>query len=170
MVSGLNNRVDAHNVVAVTREEGLAVGRPRERQALRLLGVLAEAGELGLDLVDDRLALEVEDLDARGGGGAEPVAVRREHKRINNVASLERVEVLAVSELPEHGDAVLATRGAERAVGRDGDGVDVALVAVVVSGELAAAELPHLWLVCPVHAGHSEILVDNVLLIVLGTP
>jgi hypothetical protein len=41
--------------------------------------------------------------------------------------------VFAVVEVPEHGDAVFAAR----AVGRDGDGVDVPGVAVVVCAELA---------------------------------
>lgn len=52
--------------------------------------------------------------------------------------------MLAVRELPEHGDAVLATRGAERTIGRDSDRVDVASVAVVVGLQLALAELPNL--------------------------
>ena len=168
LVTGLDHRVDAHNVVAVAREQGLAISRPRERQALGLLRVLAEAGELGLDLVDNRLALEVKDLDARGSRSAQPVAVRRKDEGIDNVAGLKRIEVLAVGKLPKHGNAVLAARSAERAIRRNGHRVDVALVAVVVGGELAAAELPHLLLVCSGQR-HSAILVD-ILLIVQSTP
>lgn len=143
MVS-LDHRVDANDIVAVTSEQSLAVRRPGKRQALGLRRVLAEARELGLELINDRLALQVEDLDARGSGSAQPVAVGRENKRVDNVTGLQRVEVLAIRKLPEHRDAVLATGRAERAIGRDGDGVDVALVAVVVGGQLAAAELPDL--------------------------
>jgi hypothetical protein len=94
--------------------------------------------------VNDRLALKVEDLDRAGGGGAEPVAVGGEDKGVDNVTSLERVEVLAVVEVPKHGDAVLATRGSEGSVGGDGKGVDVTGVTVVVGLELALGELPNL--------------------------
>lgn len=87
---------------------------------------------------------QVEDLDARRGRGAEPVAVGREDERVDVVAGLERVEVLALVEVPEHRDAVLAARRAERAVRRDGDGRDVAGVAEVVGLELALGELPDL--------------------------
>jgi hypothetical protein len=53
--------------------------------------------------------------------------------------------VLALVEIPEHRDSVLAARRRERAVGRDGDGVDVAGVAVVVRLQLELLELPDLW-------------------------
>lgn len=52
--------------------------------------------------------------------------------------------MLAVRQLPQHGDTVLAAGGAERSVWGDGDGVDVAGVAVVVGLELALGELPNL--------------------------
>jgi hypothetical protein len=90
------------------------------------------------------LALEIEDLHARRRGRAEPVAVRREDEGVDDVASLERVQVLALVEVPQHRDAVLAPGRGERAVGRDGDGVDVPGVAVVVGLELELLELPHL--------------------------
>ena len=60
------------------------------------------------------------------------------------VVGVQGVEVLRLVEVPEHGGAVLATRGAEGAVGGDGDGVDVAGVADVVGLELAGGELPNL--------------------------
>ena len=59
------------------------------------------------------LALKVEDLDARCSCRAEPVAVGREDKGIDNVTGLERVQVLALVEVPEHGDTVLAAGGRE---------------------------------------------------------
>lgn len=82
------------------------------------------------------LALKVENLDAAGGGSAEPVTVGGEDKGVDNVTGLEGVEVLALVEIPKHGDTVLAAGGSKRAVGRDGDGVDVASVAVVVGSTL----------------------------------
>ena len=56
----------------------------------------------------------------------------------------ERVEVLGLVEIPEHGGAILAAAGAEGAVGRDGHGVDVAGVADVVGLDAAGGELPDL--------------------------
>ena len=90
------------------------------------------------------LALKVEDLDARRGRRAEPVTVGGEDKGVDNIASLERVQVLALVEVPEHGDTVLATGGREGTVGGDRDGVDVTRVAVVVGLELELREFPDL--------------------------
>jgi len=52
--------------------------------------------------------------------------------------------VLGLVKIPEHGGTVLATRGAQRTVGGDGDSVDVTGVTDVVSLELAGGELPNL--------------------------
>lgn len=90
------------------------------------------------------LALEIENLDAARGRRAEPVPVRAEDQSVDHVAGLKGVEVLSVIEIPEHGNAILATRGSKRAIGGDRDRVDVASVAVVVCPELALGELPDL--------------------------
>lgn len=52
--------------------------------------------------------------------------------------------MLPVVQVPEHGDTVFTTRRRKGSVGRDGEGVDVAGVAVVVRLELALVELPDL--------------------------
>lgn len=52
--------------------------------------------------------------------------------------------MLALVEIPEHGDAVLATGRGERTIGGDGDGVDVADVTVVVGLQLELLEFPDL--------------------------
>lgn len=134
---------DTNAVVRKTREQGLAIGRPSERQALWALEVVVRE-RVWLEFIDDRLGLEVKDLDARRGRRAEPVTVRGEDERVDNVTSLERVEVLAIVEVPKHGDAVFATGSGERSIGGDGEGVDVTGVAVVVGLELALVELPDL--------------------------
>ena len=90
------------------------------------------------------LALKVENLDARCSRRAEPVAVGRENKGVDDVTGLERVEVLALVQVPDHSDTVLAAGCRERTIGRDRDGVDVAGVAVVVGLELELRELPDL--------------------------
>ena len=90
------------------------------------------------------LALKVEDLDARCGRSTPPVAVGGEDEGVDDVTCLERVQVLALVQVPEHSDAVLAAGGRERTIRRDGNGVDVAGVAVVVGLELELRELPDL--------------------------
>ena len=92
----------------------------------------------------DLLALKIEDLDAGSSGSAEPVSVGGEDEGVDNVAGLKGVQVLALVKVPEHGDAVLAAGRSKRTIGGDGDGVDVAGVAVVVGLELELGELPHL--------------------------
>ena len=74
------------------------------------------------------------------------------------IAGVERVEVLRLVEVPEHGGTVLAAGGAERTVGGDGDGVDVAGVTDVVGLETAGSELPNLFtsLVSFSHFSHEE--------------
>jgi len=52
--------------------------------------------------------------------------------------------VLALVEIPEHSLTVTATRSAERAVGRNSDGVDEGLVGRKRSAELASGEVPDL--------------------------
>ena len=131
-------------VVGVTSEQSLAIGAPGQGHALRLPALLADLHVLGLQLINLRLLLEVEDDDARGGGSAQPVAVGREDKGVNLVTGGERVQVLGLVQVPEHGGTVLATGGAERAIGGDGDGVDVTGVTDVVSLDTAGSELPDL--------------------------
>lgn len=134
------------DVVGVASEQGLAVGAPGEGHALGVAGVLGAGGrEVRLELVDLGLLLEVKDDDAGGGGGAEPVAVGREDEGVDLVVGVQGVQVLGLVQVPQHGGAVLAARGAQRAIGGDGHGVDVAGVADVVSLQLAGGELPDLF-------------------------
>jgi len=52
--------------------------------------------------------------------------------------------VLAIVEVPKHGNTVLASGSGEGSIGRDGEGVDVTSVTVVVGLQLALVELPDL--------------------------
>jgi hypothetical protein len=134
----------ADTVVGVSGEQRLAVGAPGQGDALGLPALLANLNVLGLQLVNLALLLEVEDDDAGGGGGAQPVAVGREDKGVDLVTGGQRVEVLGLVQVPQHGGSVLATGGAQGAIGRDGDGVDVASVTDVVGLDAAGSEFPDL--------------------------
>lgn len=131
-------------VVGVTSEQSLAVSAPGQADTLGVAALLALLDVLGLELVNLALLLEVEDGDAAGGSSAQPVAVGGEDEGVDLVTGVEGVEVLGLVEIPEHGGAVLATGGAERSIGGDGDGVDVAGVTDVVGLETAGSELPNL--------------------------
>lgn len=131
-------------VVGVTGEESLAVSRPGEGDTLRLTALLANLHVLRLKLINLALLLEVEDDDAGGGGSAQPVAVWREDESVDLVTGGQRVQVLALVQVPQHGGTVLATGGAQGAVRGDGDGVDVAGVTNVVGLNAAGSELPDL--------------------------
>ena len=52
--------------------------------------------------------------------------------------------MLAVVEIPEHGDPILSAGGGEGAIGGDGESVDVASVAEVVRLQLALVQFPDL--------------------------
>jgi len=92
----------------------------------------------------DPLALEVKNFDAASSSGTQPVPVGREDKCVDDVTSLQRVEVFAFVEVPEHGDTVFATRRCQRAVRGNRDSIDVTGVAVVVSLQLELGEFPDL--------------------------
>lgn len=137
------------DVVSVAGEQSLAVGAPGKGHALGVASVLVVGdGEVGLELVNLGLLLEVEDDDAGGSGSAEPVAVGREDEGVDLIVGVQGVEVLGLVKVPQHGSTILATRGAQGSIGGDGDGVDVAGVADVISLQLAGGELPDLFREC----------------------
>ena len=77
------------------------------------------------------------------------IPVRREHQGVDDVMILQGVEMLVVSEVPEHGLAVLATASAQGAVRAEGDGVKVPGVAHVVGLQLAVGQVPDLDVLVP---------------------
>jgi len=131
-------------VVGVTSEQSLAISGPGERNALWLPALLANLDVLWLELVNLALLLQVKDDDAGCSGGAQPVSVWRENKSVDLVTSGERVQVLGLVQVPEHGGAVLSTGSAEGTVRGDGDSVDVSGVTSVVGLNAAGSEFPNL--------------------------
>lgn len=133
---------DTNVAVSVATEQGGAISRPGQRDALGL----ATSGKLGAQVVDDGLAQQVPNLDGSGRGSAQPVAVGRENQGIDAITSLQRVQVLGVVQVPQHDSAVLASRGAQGTVRGDGNAVDEASVANVVNVQetVGSLHLPHL--------------------------
>jgi len=132
------------NLISVSREQGLAIGGPGEAQACRLEGLVATLGKVGDQVGHECLGLQIPDLDAVLGGSAQPVSVGREDQRVDNVVGLQRVQVLAFIQVPEHDDALFASRCTERAIGGDSDGVDVTSVSAQVALQLAVVKKPDL--------------------------
>ena len=52
--------------------------------------------------------------------------------------------MLGLVEIPKHGDTVLSSGSSQGTVGGNGDGVDVAGMAVVVCSQLELRQLPNL--------------------------
>ena len=131
-------------IIRIPGKQRLPIRAPRQADALGLPALLAHGRILGLQLVHLALLLEVEDNDGARRRGAQPVSVRGEDEGVDLVAGGQGVEVLGLVEVPEHGGAVFAARGAEGAVGGDGHGVDVARVPDVVGLDAAGGEFPDL--------------------------
>jgi len=64
---------------------------------------------------------------------------------VDLVTGGERVQVLGLVQVPEHGGSVLTTGSAEGAIGGDGNGVDITGVADVVGLDAARSQFPNLW-------------------------
>mmetsp|Transcript_7586 Transcript_7586/g.12768 ORF Transcript_7586/g.12768 Transcript_7586/m.12768 type:complete len:318 (-) Transcript_7586:37-990(-) len=136
--------VHSDEVISVSGKQGGTISRPGEASAMRNLGVLAHGGHVNLDFINHALGLQVPDLDGLGGGGAQPVAVGREDKGVDHITSIQRVESLALSQVPKDGSTVLATGGAQGAIGRHSNGVQVSTVTLEVGAELAVGQRPDL--------------------------
>merc|ERR1719378_1157648 len=189
LVRGNGNLPYTDDIVRVTSEESLTVSGPGHGQALGWNGLLvaSAAGNLGLELLDHVLALQIPDLNDGPGGGAQPVAVGREAQGVDDVIVVQGVQVLAIIQIPEHGLGVLAAGGAQGTVGAHGHGVQVAVVTNVVSLQLAVLQRPDLDHLVPSagnddwvlvvwrepNAGHPivvSLLLDGVLALGQGVP
>lgn len=131
-------------VVSVSSEQSLSIRAPCQAHTFWVSALLANLDVLWLQLVDLALLLQVEDDDAAGGSGAQPVSVWREDEGVDLIAGSEGVKVLGLVQVPEHGGSILSTRCAEGSIWRDGDGIDVAGVSNVVGLEFAGGEFPDL--------------------------
>jgi len=146
---------DADGVVRVAGEQSLAIGGPGQGQALWLFGLRCGRDDLRAQFLDGLLACQIPDLDGWTVGNAQPVTVGREAQGIDNVIVLQSVQVLAVIKIPQQSLGVLAARGAQGPVGRDGHGVQIAIVAMVIVLQLAVSQIPDLDSAIPA-ARHND--------------
>ena len=90
------------------------------------------------------LRFKIPDLDGVLCGCAEPVAVGREAERVDDGARVQRVQPLALSQVPQQGSMVFPSGGAQRTIRTHSDGVDVPAVTLESAAELAVGEVPDL--------------------------
>jgi len=64
---------------------------------------------------------------------------------VDLIAGIKAVKVLGLVEIPEHGGAILAARGAERTVRGDSDSVYIPIVSGMVGLDTARRKLPNLF-------------------------
>jgi len=145
-------------VVRVASKESLTISTPCQAHALWLTAFLAHIHVLWLQLVDLALLLQIENDNATSSCGAEPITVWREDQSMDLITSIERVKMLGLVKIPEHRSSVFATRGAKRAVRRDGHGVDVASVANMIGLDLAGGKFPDLDDLVPASTDDDRIL------------
>jgi len=147
--------VDADLVISETSEQVEAVSRPGEGYAIgdSLVRALALRGrDLRLELSNHLLGLQVPDLDGDLSGSNQPVPVGGEDHGVDNRSGFQRVQVLLLLQVPEHGSAVLSAGSAEGTIGRDSDSVQVSLVVlegVLQQLRLGVLEVPDLDLLVP---------------------
>jgi len=110
------------------------------------------------DLVNDSLGFEIPDLNALISGSAEPVVLWRESQSVDGRSSSQRVQVLALVDVPEHSSAVRTTRGNQRTIRGDSQGVDDTSVANQVSSELAVSQVPNLDNLIPTSRNNQWLL------------
>lgn len=149
-----SNGPDTDKVVGEAPEQCLAVSRPCDRHTLGFPRVSANVYEFRLEFVDDRsrkakftpknklvkvnnaLALKIKDFNTAGGGSAQPVTVGGENEGIDDITCLKGVEVLALIQVPKHGNTILATRCRQGTIGGDRNSINVAGMAVVICLQL----------------------------------
>lgn len=117
---------NSNDTISVTRVQSRPISTPCQRDTVRGLSLLRTLWEVWLELIHNSLRLQIPNLDDTLSGSAQPVTVGTEAQGVDDVPSIQRVETLALCQIPEHGGAVLASRGAEGTIWGDGDGVDVA--------------------------------------------
>jgi len=148
---------DANLVVGVSSKQGLTISRPGQGGHLWRLSA-GRAGDLGSQILDEVLALEIPDLDAWSRGCTEPVPVGGEGQAVDGVTAIKSVQVFAIVEVPQHCLGVLAATGTEGTIRRQSDGVEISSVTDVVGLQLAVGQVPDLDVLVPAAGDDDGVL------------
>jgi hypothetical protein len=101
-------------------------------------------GLFGAKSIDNNLAFQIPNLDGIVRSGTQPVTVGRKDQSIDNFTSIQRVQTLALVQVPQHGSVVLTTGSSKGAIRRDTDSVQVSSVSDQVVAKLAVGQVPDL--------------------------
>lgn len=89
-----HNTPSPNDVICVSSEQGLSIRTPCQADTLWLSALLANGLELGFQLIDLALLLQIKDNDVAGSGSAEPVSVGGENEGVNLITGVQGVKVL----------------------------------------------------------------------------
>ena len=153
-VSLLPDVLDVHvphsdHVISVSCVQIAAVRAPAQRNAVSLASSLAGCIDGDFKSFDELLSLQIPDFHGRAGRGAQPVTVRRKYQSVDDVIRLQRVQSLALVEVPKHGRAVFAARCTKRSIRRNSHGVQVSSVADQIADKFAVVQGPNFHEVVP---------------------
>jgi hypothetical protein len=149
------NFIDINVTIRGTSKQSVAIRGPSERNnpwEWRL--VLGRSS----DLVNDSLGFEIPDFNALISGSAEPVVLGGESQSVDSRSGSQRVQVLALIDIPEHSSSVLTTRSNQRTVWGNGQGVNDTSVTNQVGSELAVSQVPYLDDLVPTSRNNQGLL------------
>jgi len=104
-----HNTPSTDDIIGVTSKQGLSITAPCQADTLWLSALLANGLELWLELINLALLLQIKDDDAGRGSGAQPVSVGGENKGMDLITGVQRVQVLRLVQVPQHGGSVLSS-------------------------------------------------------------
>lgn len=99
---------NSDDVVGVTGEQVLAIGRPSQGNSLRLLSLSTDS-ELRLQLVQQSSFLQVENLDTGGSGSSQPVSAWRESQSVNLRRGVQSVQGVVGVQVPQDDNTILTS-------------------------------------------------------------
>ena len=150
---------DTDEVISVAGEEGLSIGWPAEGGA-DWWGTFFVSHDFWFEFFNNDLLFQIPDLDNGTSGSTEPVSVWWEGKSIDFITRIQSVEWLGLfrAQIPQFGGSITTTGSTERTIWGDGNSVQVASVAVVITLEFAVGEIPDLDQFIPTRWNNNWVL------------
>merc|ERR1712168_65860 len=145
----------ANQVVCISSEESLSICRPCQGDAFSWFCLSTQTYHFWLELVHNRFRFQVPDLDAWSSCSTQPVSVWTESQRVDDVTTVQCIQMLSFIEIPQHSFAIFTTRSTQRSIWRDSHRVDIATVTIVIGFQFAVGQIPHLHHFIPA-TGHND--------------
>lgn len=91
-----NNGPNSDDTISVTREQGLTISRPSQRDTLRNGSLFTDFREFRSYFINNTLAFQIPNFNTRSSSSTQPVTVRGETQGVDNVSGFQGVQVFAV--------------------------------------------------------------------------